>query len=169
MIHTANGINQPMKVLNAVIEANDAQKRVLLEKIQARFGSDLKGKNFALWGLAFKPNTDDMREASSRVVIQGLCEMGATVTAYDPVAMTEAKRIFGNDPRLTYSDSNMDALDGADALIIVTEWKVFRAPDFAAIKARLKNPIIFDGRNLYEPAKVVGYGIEYFAIGRRAE
>jgi UDPglucose 6-dehydrogenase len=168
MTRTANGVNQPMRVLNAVIEANDAQKHVLLEKIQARFGSDLKGKNFALWGLAFKPNTDDMREASSRVVIQGLWDMGATVTAYDPVAMTEAKRIFGNDPLLTYSDSSMDALDGAAALVIVTEWKEFRSPDFEVIKAKLKTPVIFDGRNLYEPTKVVGHGLEYFAIGRRA-
>jgi UDPglucose 6-dehydrogenase len=167
LIRTADSIDQPMKVLNAVEDANDAQKRILLEKIRTKFGSDLKGKHFALWGLAFKPNTDDMREASSRVIIQGLWEMGATVTAYDPVAMTESKRIFGSDPRLGYADSPMAALANADALVIVTEWKEFRAPDFDAVKANLKNPVIFDGRNMYEPAKVKAHGLEYVAIGRR--
>lgn len=168
LIRTANSIGQPLKVLNAVEEANEAQKHILLEKIKNRFGSNLKGKHFALWGLAFKPNTDDMRAASSRVVIQGLWEMGATVAAYDPVAMAESKRIYGNDPRLNYADTHMAALTNADALIIVTEWKEFRVPDLAKIKETLKSPVIFDGRNLYEPAKVVAAGIEYFAIGRRA-
>ncbi len=167
LIRTADSIDQPMKVLNAVEEANDAQKRILLEKIRSKFGADLKGKKFALWGLAFKPNTDDMREASSRVIIQGLWDMGATVTAYDPVAMTESKRIFGNDARLAYADTPMQALEGADALLIVTEWKEFRAPDFAQIKAALKTPTIFDGRNMYTPAHVKEAGLEYFAIGRR--
>jgi UDPglucose 6-dehydrogenase len=123
--------------------------------------------HFALWGLAFKPNTDDMRAASSRVVIQGLWEMGATVTAYDPVAMNESRRIFGDDPRLSYATSPMAALKNADALVIVTEWKEFRVPDFKLIKAALKTPVIFDGRNLYQPSQVRGHGIEYFAIGRR--
>ena len=167
LIRTADDIGIPLKVLNAVEAANDAQKHILLEKIRARFGADLKGKNFALWGLAFKPNTDDMRAASSRVVIEGLWAMGATVTAYDPVAMTESRRIFGDDPRLAYADSPMGALDDAEALVIVTEWKEFRTPDFNAIKAALKTPVIFDGRNLYEPAKVKEYGLEYVAIGRR--
>lgn len=167
LIRTAESIGQPLKVLNAVENANDAQKRILLEKIAARFGSDLKGKRFAMWGLAFKPNTDDMREASSRVMIQGLWDMGATVTAYDPVAMGESRRIFGDDARLNYAETPMEALEGADALVIVTEWKEFRAPDFARIKSTLKTPAIFDGRNMYTPAIVKSYGIEYSAIGRR--
>jgi UDPglucose 6-dehydrogenase len=167
LIRTADENDSGLKVLQAVEDANEAQKHLLLHKIRARFGSDLQGKNFALWGLAFKPNTDDMRAASSRVVIEGLWAMGATVTAYDPVAMSESKRIFGADPRLIYAASPMAALKGADALAIVTEWKEFRVPDFEAIKAALKTPAIFDGRNLYEPAQVRSHGIEYFAIGRR--
>ena len=156
-----------LKVLQAVEDANEAQKHLLLEKIATRFGSNLAGMRFALWGLAFKPNTDDMRAASSRVVIEGLWRMGASVTAYDPVAMPEARRIFGDDARLGYADTPLAALDGADALVIVTEWKEFRAPDFDAIKGALKKALIFDGRNLYQPALVRSHGIEYFAIGRR--
>jgi UDPglucose 6-dehydrogenase len=166
LIRTADSINQPMKVLNATEEANSAQKLVLLEKIKSRFGSDLKGMMFALWGLAFKPNTDDMREATSRVIIEGLWEMGATVIAYDPVAIIESKRIFGNDPRLTYADSPIHALDNADALIIVTEWKEFRAADIEQVKAKLKTPVIFDGRNIWNPKDVRTLGLQYFAIGR---
>ncbi|MFN4341447.1 MAG: UDP-glucose dehydrogenase family protein [Azonexus sp.] len=154
-----------LKVLTAVEEANDAQKHVLAGKIKRRFG-DLGGKHFALWGLAFKPNTDDMREAPSRALIADLFEAGATVTAYDPVAMHETQRIFGDEARLNYAESPMAALEGADALIIVTEWKEFRSPDFEVIKGALKNPVIFDGRNLYDPKFVRGLGIEYFAIGR---
>ena len=126
----------------------------------------MSGKHFAVWGLAFKPNTDDMREAPSRVLIGDLFEAGATVTAYDPVAMHETQRIYGDDARLRFADSPMAALEDADALVIVTEWKEFRSPDFAAIKAALKNPLIIDGRNLYDPKLVRGLGIEYFAIGR---
>ena len=166
LIRTADCIGQPLKVLNAVEAANDTQKRILLEKIQERYGSDLSGMHFALWGLAFKPNTDDMREAPSRVVIQGLWEMGATVTAYDPVAMIESKRIFGDDSRLNYADSPMDALNNADALIIVTEWKEFRTPDFEQIKSLLKNSDVFDGRNIWNPDEVKSYGLHYFTIGR---
>ena len=154
-----------LKVLTAVEEANDAQKHVLTAKLKARFG-DLKGKHFALWGLAFKPNTDDMREAPSRELIADLFAAGATVSAYDPVAMHETQRIFGDEARLKYADSPMGALEGADALVIVTEWKEFRSPDFEAIKATLNNPVIFDGRNLYDPKFVRNSGIEYFAIGR---
>ena len=167
LIRTAESIGHPLKVLNAVEEANDAQKRVLVEKITKRFGTDLKGKHFALWGLAFKPNTDDMREASSRVLMQELWSLGATVTAYDPVAMDESRRIFGNEPRLAYAETPMDALKDADALVIVTEWKEFRAPDFDAIKAALKTPAVFDGRNMYEPSRIKAHGLEYYAIGRR--
>ena len=156
-----------LKVLQAVEDANEAQKSVLLNKIRARFGEDLSGMRFALWGLAFKPNTDDMRAASSRVVIEGLWKMGATVVAYDPVAMTESRRIFGDDPRLSYATSPFGALEDADALVIVTEWKEFRAPEFDDIKKALKSPVIFDGRNLYQPKLVTTHGLEYHAIGRR--
>lgn len=157
--------NITLKVLTAVEEANDAQKHILTKKLKAKFG-DLKGKHFALWGLAFKPNTDDMREAPSRELIADLFEAGATVTAYDPVAMPETQRIYGDEPRLQYAENPMGALQNADALLIVTEWKEFRSPDFEEIKKALKNPVIFDGRNLYDPKFVRGSGIEYFAIGR---
>lgn len=157
----------PLRVLDAVEEANDAQKLLLLKKLTARVGNDLKGRRFALWGLAFKPNTDDMREAPSRVLMEALWEKGAHVIAHDPAAMEETRRIFGDHPQLTLVDEPMMALDGADALLIVTEWKVFRSPDFDAIKARLKQPLIFDGRNLYDPAMVRDQGIEYFPIGRQ--
>lgn len=166
MQRTAKEYGSELKILNAVEEANERQKEVLLDKITAKFGNDLSGKNIALWGLAFKPNTDDMRDAPSRVLIKGLWERGATVTAFDPVAMHEATRIFGNDPRLKLVDTQLAALEGADALAIVTEWQVFRAPDFTALKAKLKNPVIFDGRNLYDPKDVRAHGIEYYAIGR---
>jgi UDPglucose 6-dehydrogenase len=155
-----------LKVLNAVEAANDAQKHVLGTKIKTRFGGDLKGKHFALWGLAFKANTDDMREATSREVIKDLLAAGATVTAYDPVAIAEAKHCFPGEPRLSFAENQTAALEGADALVIVTEWKEFRSPDFATLKAKLKNPLIFDGRNMYDPKLVRGMGLEYLAIGR---
>ncbi|MRX10991.1 nucleotide sugar dehydrogenase [Pseudoduganella sp. FT25W] len=167
LIRTAEENGRQLKVLQSVEDANEAQKHLLLEKIDGRLGKDLAGKHFALWGLAFKPNTDDMRAASSRVVIQGLLERGATVTAYDPVAMNESRRIFGDETRLRYADAPMAALQDADALVIVTEWKEFRVPNFGAIKAALKLPLIFDGRNLYPPQQVRDNGLEYFAIGRR--
>jgi len=166
LIKTANGADQELLVLKAVEDANERQKTVLVSKVVKRFGGDLKGKHFALWGLAFKPNTDDMREATSRVVLQELFERGATVTAYDPVAMAEAKRIFGDEPRLSYAANPPDALKGADALVIVTEWKEFRSPDFARIRTDLKDPVIFDGRNLYEPTLVAAAGLDYLPIGR---
>lgn len=155
-----------LKVLHAVEAANDVQKRVLTDKIKHKYGANLEGKHFALWGLAFKANTDDMREAASRVVVDELLSVGATVTAYDPVAMHEAQRIYANEPRLTFSSNPMLALDGADALVIVTEWKEFRSPDFNAVKSALKTPTIFDGRNLYDPSLVRGMGLDYQAIGR---
>ena len=153
-------------MLRAVEDANDAQKLVLVHKIVAHFGEDLSGKHFALWGLAFKPNTDDMRDAPSRVIIAELFRRGATVTAYDPVAMTESRRIFGDEPRLTYAERPMQALDNADALVIVTEWKEFRSPDFDVIKAKLKSGIIFDGRNIFDPALPKKAGLTYLSIGR---
>ena len=167
LIRTAQDANQELQVLQAVEMANQAQKRVLAKKITTRLGKDLGGKTFALWGLAFKPNTDDMREASSLVLIADLLACGASIRAYDPVATHEAQRILGKDARISYASTPMEALDGADALIIVTEWKEFRSPDFDAIKAKLKTPVIFDGRNLYDPATPRKAGLEYFAIGRR--
>jgi len=155
-----------LKVLNAVEAVNDAQKKVLTNKIKARFGTDLIGKNFAIWGLAFKPNTDDMREAPSRKLISDLLEAGATVTAYDPAAMPEAQRIFGKNPGISYAENPLTACQDADALVIVTEWTEFRNPDFAIIKTKLKTPVIFDGRSMYETAAVSAHGLEYFPIGR---
>lgn len=163
---TGEEFGMPMKILHAVEEVNHAQKNVLLQKISARFGENLKGKHFALWGLAFKPGTDDMRDAPSRVVMQGLWERGASINAHDPVAMKETQHIYGERQDLRYSETPLDALQGADALIIVTEWKAFKSPDFEAIKARLKQPVIFDGRNLFEPSSVAAQGIEYHGIGR---
>jgi UDPglucose 6-dehydrogenase len=155
-----------LQVLTAVEAANDAQKHVLGAKIKARFGDDLAGKHFAIWGLAFKANTDDMREATSREVIKDLLAAGATVTAFDPEAMPEAKHCFADQPGLSYAENQTAALKNADALVIVTEWKEFRSPDFAVLKAKLKTPVIFDGRNMYDPKLVRGLGFEYLAIGR---
>ena len=166
LIRTASENGRGLKVLQAVEDANDAQKQVLVDKIVRRFGEDLAGKRFAVWGLAFKPNTDDMREASARVLIAELLARGATVTAYDPVAMIEARRVFGDEPRIAYADNPDAALVGADALAIVTEWKEFRSPDFERIASTLKTPVIFDGRNLYEPKVVRDAGIDYQPIGR---
>jgi len=157
----------PLRVLAAVEEANEAQKSVLVDKITARLGGDLSGRTFAVWGLAFKPNTDDMREAPSRVILADLARRGAKVVAYDPVSMAEARRVFGDPPWLSYAATPMEAVAGADALVIVTEWKEFRSPDFPGMRARLKAPLIFDGRNMYDPAFVKDAGFEYFAIGRR--
>ena len=155
-----------LQVLRAVESANDAQKHVLGTKVKMRFGLDLKSRHFALWGLAFKANTDDMREATSREVIQDLLDAGATITAYDPQAMSASRHCFADEPRLNYATSPIAALDNADALVIVTEWKEFRSPDFDVIKAKLKSPVIFDGRNLYDPKVVRAMGFDYLAIGR---
>ena len=166
LIRTAAESGRHLKVLQAVEDANDAQKQVLVQKIVKRFGEDLAGKRFAVWGLAFKPNTDDMREASARVLIGELLARGASVTAYDPVAIAEAQRVFGDEPRISYASDPDAALVGADALAIVTEWKEFRSPDFARMADTLKTPVIFDGRNLYEPKVVRDAGIDYQPIGR---
>jgi UDPglucose 6-dehydrogenase len=155
-----------LKVLGAVEAANQQQKHVLGNKVKARFGSDLSGKHFAIWGLAFKANTDDMREASSLTVIADLVNAGATVTAYDPVAIEHARPLLHKQSGVDFADSPMAALAEADALLIVTEWKEFRSPDFDSIKASLKSPVIFDGRNLYDPKWVRSMGFEYLAIGR---
>ncbi|CAL1240145.1 UDP-glucose dehydrogenase family protein [Candidatus Methylocalor cossyra] len=163
---TAREVGYQAQLLRAVEDVNDRQKRRLVDKINAYFKADLKGRTFALWGLAFKPNTDDMREASSRAVMEALWAAGAQVRAFDPVAMAEAARIFGERPDLVLCDSPEAALQGADALIIVTEWNVFRSPDFDLIKATLSQPVIFDGRNLYDPARLKAMGFRYFGIGR---
>jgi len=167
LIKTAKDVADfDLKLLKAVEEVNDLQKYILPKKIKKQFGDNLKGKHFALWGLAFKPNTDDMREASSRVLINELIKAGASITAYDPVAMDEAKRIFKDEKSLSFVDTQEEALKNADALIIVTEWTEFRSPDFTLIKSSLKTPMIFDGRNLYDPKAVRALGFNYYPIGR---
>ncbi len=166
LVRSAREAGHELQLLQAVEAVNERQKLWLAEKIVARYGADLRGKRFALWGLAFKPGTDDMREAPSRVLIARLAALGAEVVAYDPVAMDEAKRAMPDQPGLRYAASAREALAGADALVIVTEWKEFRSPDFDAIRESLKQPLVFDGRNLFEPALMASLGIEYHGIGR---
>jgi UDPglucose 6-dehydrogenase len=166
LIYTGRENGLELGVLQAVEDANDRQKHVLVDKIVARFGEDLSGRCFALWGLAFKPNTDDMRDAPSRVVVAELARRGATLRAYDPVALEEARRVLGATPRLSLMAHAVETLAGADALVVITEWKEFRNPDFEGIKAALKQPVIFAGRNLYDPALMKALGIEYRGIGR---
>jgi UDPglucose 6-dehydrogenase len=171
---TAKEHGRDLKILDAVEAVNELQKYILIEKIEKRFGKDLKGMKFALWGLAFKPNTNDMREAPSRVVIAELVKRGASVVAHDPVAMPEAKHCLESDfkdnpegfKKVSMVDNPMAALDACDALVIVTEWKAFRSPDFDQVIQKLTHPIIFDGRNLYEPSAMQELGIEYYGIGR---
>jgi len=163
---TAGHHGRPLRILAAVEAVNDAQKKLLLEKITQRFGPDLANKTFAVWGLAFKANTDDMREASSQTLVRGLLDRGASVMAYDPVAMEEARRVFGTMARLGYAASPMDAVTGADAVVVVTEWQEFRSPDFGELKRALRQPLLFDGRNLFDPKEVRAAGLEYFGIGR---
>ena len=171
---TALEHGRDLKILQAVEAVNEAQKTILIEKIVKRFGNDLSALKFALWGLAFKPNTDDMREAPSRVIIQELVRRGASVVAYDPVSMKEAQHCleldFKDNPaglsKVSMVDGPMAALDACDALVIATEWKAFRSPDFGQLKQKLKQPIIFDGRNLYEPLIMQELEIEYFGVGR---
>ncbi len=163
---TANEAGLGSRILDAVEAVNDDQKRVLGAKIVRRFGEDLSGKRFAVWGLAFKPNTDDMREAPALELLRDLLLRGASITTYDPVAMHEARRILGDHPRVTYADNPMHAIEGAEALVIVTEWKEFRSPDFARLKQQLTTPAIFDGRNLYDPVMVRQMGFEYYPMGR---
>ncbi len=163
---TAKEIGYHAELLNAVENVNNRQKHRLFEKISSHYQGNLKGKVFALWGLAFKPNTDDMRDAPSRVLLEALIDAGATVQAYDPEAIEEAQRIYGNKAGLSYSQSPVDALKGADALAIVTEWKQFRSPDFDLLSTTLTDKVIFDGRNMFEPAIVSRSGLQYYAIGR---
>jgi UDPglucose 6-dehydrogenase len=174
LIRTGSESGHNLRILEAVEEVNHEQKEVLVRKITQSLGDDLSGRTFAVWGLAFKPNTDDMREAPSRRLIAALLGRGATVRAYDPVAIDEARRVFAIDlhdtpelqARLQFVGTQDEALTGADALIVVTEWKEFKSPDFAHLKSALKSPLIFDGRNLYEPAAMTELGIDYHSIGR---
>jgi UDPglucose 6-dehydrogenase len=166
LIRTAERAGSEPRVLRAVEETNAAQKQVVFERIRAHFGGELAGRTLAVWGLAFKPNTDDMREAPSRVLLEQLWASGARVRAYDPVAMPEASRIYGARPDLVLCGSAPEALEGADALAIVTEWQEFRSPDFDAIGKSLRRPVIFDGRNLYDPQLLKRFGFTYYAIGR---
>ena len=178
LARTARSNGQTLRVLESVEAVNNEQKRVLTSKVLARFGTDLKGRTFALWGLAFKPNTDDMREAPSRVVINALLRTGARVVAHDPIAVEETRRVlqldFADAPALldqiSYCSPKdpMSALDGADALIIVTEWKAYRSPNLERLKALMKTPVIFDGRNLYEPSTMKEAGIVYQGVGRNS-
>ncbi len=168
LIRTAESIGYNPRLLQAVEDVNDEQKNKLPTFIKRHFGENLQGKTFALWGLAFKPNTDDMRAASSRVLMETLWASGATVQAFDPEAMDEAQRIYGHRSDLKLMGTKEAALQGADGLVICTEWQSFRAPDFDAIKRALKEPVIFDGRNLYDPERVSKRGFVYYAIGRGA-
>lgn len=154
------------KVMAAVEDRNDEQKKLLIRKVQAHFGTDLQGMTFAVWGLAFKPQTDDMREAPSIVIINGLLAAGAHVKAYDPVAMQEAKHRFETNPKLQFVNSQYEAVEAADALLLITEWHQFRHPDFNRIKSLLKSPVIFDGRNQYDPTMLRQSGFTYYGIGR---
>ncbi len=164
--YTARQHGYEARLLTAVETVNDEQKGKLFELIQAHFGGALRGKTIAVWGLAFKPNTDDMREASSRRLLQQLWDAGASVRAYDPEARAEAQRIYGSRPDLVLCDDAQTALQGADALAVVTEWKAFWSADLSRIRASLRTPVIFDGRNIYEPAAVEAAGIAYYGIGR---
>ena len=168
LIHTAQSIGFAPEVLLAVERRNDAQRQVLADRIIAHYGGSLQGKTIAVWGLAFKPETDDMREAPSRPLLHALWAAGAQVRAHDPVAMDEARRIFGDRPDLTLCASPAEALQGADVLAIVTEWKIFRVPDFEQMAQLLKDRLVFDGRNLYDPATVARHGLGYVSIGRPA-
>jgi UDPglucose 6-dehydrogenase len=166
LIRSARDEGVNLRVLDAVEAANERQKRVLVDKVVARFGENLRGRRFALWGLAFKPNTDDMREAPSRVIIAELLARGATVIVYDPVAMDEARRVLAGMDGITYAGSANAALEGADALLVITEWKEFRNPDFELIRGALKQPLIIDGRNIYDPTLLAALGIAYDGVGR---
>ena len=166
LINIAHKHNSTAKILEAVEEVNDEQKLIMVNKIVKHFGEDLKDKVFALWGLSFKPMTDDMREAPSRVIIREFMKRGAKIQAYDPEAMNESQRIFGDNQSIKYFDDQYDALKDANALVLITEWRQFRKPDFEKIQSLLKENIIFDGRNQYEPDQMKESGITYYCIGR---
>ncbi len=166
LFQTAREQGYEARILAAVEAVNERQKRILAEKMRRHFGGDLAGRRVALWGLAFKPDTDDMREAPSRVVMEALWEGGAHVAAYDPVAMNEARRLYGDRQDLSFGEDPYSVLDAADALAVVTEWKLFRSPDFEQMKARMHEPVVFDGRNIFDPDALRSAGFVYFGIGR---
>jgi UDPglucose 6-dehydrogenase len=166
LVKSSEDADYEFKILNAVMDVNEKQKLFLLPKINSWFKNDLKGKHFALWGLAFKPNTDDIREAPALYMIDALVEAGATVSVFDPEAMANVERILGN--KVTYAPHQYECLNNADALIIATEWSVFRTPDFDKIKTTLKNSLIFDGRNLFDVARMQELGFHYESVGRSA-
>lgn len=166
LARSATAAGYTAQILESVEAVNYKQKEKLFEYITAHFNGDLKGKTVALWGLSFKPNTDDMREASSRVLMERLWDAGATVQAFDPEAMEETQRIYSGRSDLRLMGTKEAALEGADFLVICTEWQAFRAPDFALIKQKLTEPLLFDGRNLFEPSLMLEYGLQYYAIGR---
>jgi UDPglucose 6-dehydrogenase len=168
LLASAAGVGEPLHVLAAVERANERQKHVLVDRIVDRFGADLSGKRFALWGLAFKPDTDDLREAPSGVIVRALAARGATVVAHDPEAMDAAREALADVSALEFAPTPMAALEGADALVIVTEWKAYRSPDFERVRGALREPVVIDGRNLFEPALMREAGIEYHPIGRAA-
>ncbi len=166
LVKTSDELNSRISLLELVDKINERQKHILVRKIKSHFGEDLTGKNFAVWGLAFKPNTDDMREAPSVVIINDLLDAGAKVTAYDPEAMENAKRFYLGD-KISYGENMYETIEDKDALIIVTEWNEFRNPDFAEIEAKLKNKVVFDGRNIYKPEQMKELGFVYYSIGRQ--
>jgi UDPglucose 6-dehydrogenase len=166
LIRSAKDAGHAPAILSAVEAVNDRQKEILFHRMSRHFAGRLAGRTVALWGLAFKPNTDDMREAPSRTLVDLLIGAGARVQAYDPVAAGEAQRVFAREPGFTLAKSAYQAADGADVLAIVTEWQEFRSPDFERLRELLKDPVIFDGRNLYDPATVSRFGLTYHAIGR---
>ena len=167
LIKSSLEYDSPMKILSVVDEVNNAQKQVIVTRAVRHFGGNVKARHFAVWGLAFKPNTDDMREAPSLVVINKLIELGAKITAYDPASMAETKRILKD--RIRYSKNSYDALEGCDALFILTEWNEFRNPDYDLMKKNLRNPVVFDGRNIFDPKTMREKGFTYFGIGRNGE
>jgi UDPglucose 6-dehydrogenase len=168
LVHTAASCGYDAEIVRGVAAVNERQKSVLLTKIERHFG-DIAGRTFAMWGLAFKPNTDDMREAPSRKLLDALIGRGARVRAYDPAALSEARTIYADEPRVTLCTTRDATLDGADAVVLVTEWNEFRSPDFARVKKALKQPVVFDGRNLYDPDYLAGLGFAYYGIGRGAD
>ncbi len=168
LLSSAAGVGEPLHVLAAVERANERQKQVLVDRVVARFGADLSGKRFALWGLAFKPDTDDLREAPSLVIVRELARRGARIVAHDPEAMNAAREVLADVPALEFAPTPMAALEGADALLLVTEWKAYRSPDFGRVHAALRQPVLIDGRNLFDPALLREAGIEYHPIGRAA-
>lgn len=168
LVRTARGVGEPASLLQAVEDVNDSQKHVLVAKIKQHFGEQLQGKTIAVWGLAFKPNTDDMREAPSRVLMEELWDLGVKVVAYDPEAMEETRRIYGERDKLVFADNAYAALEGADALVVCTEWQAFRSPDWKQVASKLNQKVVFDGRNLYQPSWLTERGFDYYSIGRVA-